>query len=58
MFHVEHPDGYHWFRLDEDGTTFIAYLENGGWYLPGIQGGLLTLPDSTYLRPVEQPPHH
>jgi hypothetical protein len=28
-------DGYYWARHD-DGTTFVVFLENGLWYVPGI----------------------
>lgn len=69
-FHVEQAkieDGYHWFRLNRDGTTFIALLEEGAWYVVGVEPACdpLTAVDartgqvgSTYLRPVEPAPHH
>jgi hypothetical protein len=29
-------DGYYWFRDHADGSTFIALLEEGNWYVPGV----------------------
>ena len=36
--HSDDPYGYHWFRHDADGSTFIAVRdeEDGLWYMPGI----------------------
>jgi hypothetical protein len=55
---VERADGYHWFRLDDDGTTFIALREEGEWYLPGASRSVDVEESATYLRPVERPPHN
>jgi hypothetical protein len=56
---VEQPDGYHWFRLDDDGgTTFIALREEGLWYVPGVEEPVDPSSGAVYLRPVEPAPHN
>jgi hypothetical protein len=52
---MEPTDGYHWFRHDE-GTTFIAWREEGFWYVPGDDRPIATMMNATYIRPVEPPP--
>lgn len=51
-------DGYHWFRLTEDGTTFIALREGRLWYIPGMGKPVDPYRDAVYLRPVEKAPQH
>ncbi len=51
-------DGYHWFRHRRDGSTFIAYAEDGEWYMIAIPRSISSreLQDgAAYLHPVEAP---
>lgn len=55
---MEAADGYHWFRHRRDGSTFIAYAEDGEWYMIGIPRPIhpKELQDgAAYLQPVIQP---
>ena len=51
-------EGYHWFRHHADGSTFIAYMQDGAWYMPGMGMPIMPLiikENATYLQPVEAP---
>lgn len=51
-------DGYYWVRHGGDLTTFIALLENGLWFVPGVEQPINDkFDDAEIIGPVKRLDH-
>lgn len=50
-------DGYYWVNIPEDeNTSFVALLEHGEWFVPGIEGAV-EFEEANIICPVRRLDH-
>lgn len=46
-------DGYYWILCPADDTKLIAKLEDGEWYVPGVECSVQIYPDEVLCKVIE-----